>query len=171
MEEKVLNRKIQEDVQDKKLTKFLFQAVTFFLDGNVYALDIADIQEIIFPRKISRIPNTSEKILGVLNLRGSILPVYSLKLILGLPDLMKGKFFIDEEEKFIVILKKQKDVFGVFIDTIYKNITATEENYKTGEMIERWSKNFLFKGVILEGEKEILTIHSDTLMKTIFSLK
>ncbi len=171
MEERVLNKKIDETAEIDKKARVIFQSVAFHLENSIYAMDVMSIQEIIFARKIYRVPNTNEKLLGVLNLRGNILPTYSLKLTLGMEDPMKGLNVVDEEGKFIIMIKKEKDVFGILIDSIYKNIPATEDNYRKGNYIERWSKNILFSGVILEGEKEILVINIDNLLRYIISSK
>lgn len=171
MEDLVLNKKVEEKKENEARTKALFQTVAFKLEMATYAMDVMNIQEIIFARKIYRVPNTNERLLGVLNLRGNILPTYSLKLILGMEDHLKGQNVVNEEDKFIIMLKKDKDVFGVLIDSVYKNIGATEENFRSGANISRWSKNTLFSGVILEGQKEILTIDTENLLKYIISLK
>ncbi len=170
MDQKILNKKIEDRAQEKK-SKVFFQAISFKLDDNIYAMDVMNIVEIIFAHRIYKVPNTDSRLLGVLNLRGNILPVYSLKMILGMEDSVKDRDVIDEEEKFIIMIRKEKDTFGIFIDAIYKNITATEDNYRTGTFIEKWSKNSLFKGVILEEEKEILIVNVESLLKFIVTLK
>lgn len=171
MEEKILNKKAETAAETEKKAKLLFQSIAFRVDKSVYAMDVMHIQEIIFARKIHRVPNTSDALLGVLNLRGNILPVYSLKLVLGLDDQLRGKNVVEEEENFIIMIKKDRDVFGIFIDSVYKTIPVTEDNYKTGKYIEQWSKNTLFSGVVLEEEKEILVINMNSLLKYIVSLK
>jgi chemotaxis signal transduction protein len=170
LEQRILNKKIEEKGQEKKATVF-FQVISFKLDDNIYAMDVMNIVEIIFAHKIYKVPNTDKKLLGVLNLRGNILPVYSLKMILGMNDSVSDRDVIEEEDKFIIMIKKEKDTFGILIDAIYKNIAATEDNYRTGTFIERWSKNSLFKGVILQQEKEILVVNVETLLKYIITLK
>ncbi len=173
MEEKILNRKAgpSEGASDQKTVRTLFQSVAFRIDSGLYALDVMNIQEIIFARKIYRVPNTPHTLLGVLNLRGNILPVYSLKLILGLTDHLRGRTVIEEEEKFIIMIRKDRDVFGLFIDSVYKTIPATEDNFKSGRNIEQWSRNGLFSGVILEEQKEILVLDIDHLLEYSISLK
>lgn len=171
MEEKVLNKKIDDTSLVEKKIKTLFQSIAFYLDKGLYAMDVQYIQEIIFSKAIYQVPNTNEKLLGVLKLRGSILPVYSLKLILGLEDSAKGKIVVEDEEKFIIMIKKEKDIFGILLDSIYKNIAATEDNFKAGKYIEKLSKNTLYNGVILDDNKEIFMINVDQLLKYIISLK
>jgi purine-binding chemotaxis protein CheW len=171
LEEKVLNKKIEDIKQSEVKAKVYFQSIAFKLESSIYAMDVMNIQEIIFARKINKVPNTNEVLLGVLNLRGNILPTYSLKLILGMEDSSRGLDEVSDEEKFIIMIKKDRDSFGILIDSIYKNLPATEDNFSSGQYIERWSRNTLFSGVILDGDKEILVVNIDNLLKYIISLK
>ncbi len=170
MDQKILNKRIEEKDQVKKST-ILFQSISFKLDSSIYAMDVMNIVEIIFAHKIYKVPNTDSKLLGVLNLRGNILPVYSLKMVLGMEDPVVNKGIIEEEDKFIIMIRKEKDTFGILIDGIYKNIAATEDNYREGGFLEKWSKNSLFKGVILEDNLEILIVNVENLLKYIITLK
>lgn len=170
---KILNKKIVSKDESASLkTKVLFQAIAFYLGDNIYALDIMNIKDIITFRTTYKVPNTTEKLLGVLNLRGEILPLYSLKLILEMEDSMKNKNLLKEDEdQFVITVKKDKDIFAIPIDGIYKNVSATEENFRGSAYLNKWSKNYLFDGVILEEDKEILTINIDNLLQYMVSLK
>lgn len=170
---KILNKKTKEaQLEESQMkNKDIFQSIAFYLEDHVYAMDVMDIDSIITVKKIYKVPNTNEMLLGVLNLRGNILPIYSLKLILGMNDPFKGKNIIDDADRYIVMVKKGHDIFGIMIDDIYNNISATESNFREGNNLKKWSKNNLFKGVILEKEKEVLVINIDNLLKYMISLK
>ncbi|OHD54217.1 MAG: hypothetical protein A2Y33_13005 [Spirochaetes bacterium GWF1_51_8] len=170
-ENKILNKKIDKEQNTLRNQNILFQGIAFYLDDNIYTLDVMYIRSIITVKKIFRVPNTTEKVLGVLNLRGSILPVYSLKMILELDDPLKNQNVITDEEKFIIMVNKDKDVFGIMIDSIYKKIVATNENYREGNFLKQWAKNFIFGGVLLDEDKEILVINIENMLKYMISLK
>ena len=55
------------------------QYVTFLLDDEIYALDVAHAREIVEVPRLTRMPNAPDWIRGVMNLRGSIVPVIDLK--------------------------------------------------------------------------------------------
>jgi len=59
------------------------QYLTFFAAGERYAIDILDVKEIIEVGRITRVPMTPEYIRGVINLRGSVVPVVELSSRLG----------------------------------------------------------------------------------------
>lgn len=60
--------------------------VSFAVDGQEYAIDIADVQEIVqVPEAITALPNVPSHVLGVISLRQRLLPLVSLRTLFGLP--------------------------------------------------------------------------------------
>lgn len=60
--------------------------LTFYLAGEEYGLEILKVREIIGMLPITRVPRTAGHILGVINLRGKVIPVIDLRLKFGLPS-------------------------------------------------------------------------------------
>jgi purine-binding chemotaxis protein CheW len=60
------------------------QHLSFFLSGEEYALGILQVKEIIEYDTVTRIPGTAAWVRGVINLRGSVLPVVDLAVKLGM---------------------------------------------------------------------------------------
>jgi purine-binding chemotaxis protein CheW len=60
------------------------QFLTFMLAGEEYGVDILRVQEIKGWDKVTRIPHTPEYVLGVINLRGAIVPILDLRRRFGL---------------------------------------------------------------------------------------
>ncbi len=170
---KILNKRVGGDIDEQQVkSNVYFQGIAFYLGKSLFCMDIMSIRDIIAAKKIYKVPNTTDKLLGTINLRGEILPVYSLKLVLSIPDNIAGKNIIEEEEdKFIITVKKDRDIFGIFVDAIYKNMVATEENYREGNYLQKWSKNYLFNGVLLDEDNEILVLNIENLLRHLISLK
>jgi len=60
------------------------QYLTFKLDDEVFALDISKVREVLDITAITRVPRTPEFMSGVINLRGSVVPVVDLRLKFGM---------------------------------------------------------------------------------------
>jgi purine-binding chemotaxis protein CheW len=60
------------------------QYLTFMLAGEEYGVAILQVQEIKGWDKVTRIPHTPEYVLGVINLRGAVVPILDLRRRLGL---------------------------------------------------------------------------------------
>jgi len=60
------------------------QYLTFTLGDEVYAIDVVKVREILEFTSISKVPQTPEFMRGVINLRGSVVPVIDLRLNFGM---------------------------------------------------------------------------------------
>ncbi|HEY3308514.1 MAG TPA: chemotaxis protein CheW [Desulfuromonadaceae bacterium] len=60
------------------------QYLTFKLDEEVFALDVAKVREILEESSITKVPQTPDFMRGVINLRGSVVPVIDLRLKFGM---------------------------------------------------------------------------------------
>jgi purine-binding chemotaxis protein CheW len=60
------------------------QYLTFMLAGEEYGVDILRVQEIKGWDKVTRIPHTADYVLGVINLRGAVVPILDLRRRFGL---------------------------------------------------------------------------------------
>ncbi len=101
------------------------QHLTFSLGDELYAVDILCVQEIRAWETVTRIPNTAEYIKGVINLRGSILPVID----------MRQYFMIDDieylETTVVIVISIEIDdreiQVGIVVDMVSDVIRFTEE--------------------------------------------
>ena len=65
------------------------QYLTFELDKETFALDVAKVREILDSPTITKVPQTPDYMRGVINLRGSVVPVIDLKLKFGMSETEK----------------------------------------------------------------------------------
>lgn len=72
--------------------------VSFSVAGQEYALDIAEVQEIVqMPESLSVLPNAPAHVMGVMSLRHRLLPLVSLRRLFGLPGSTEG-----EQQRIVV---------------------------------------------------------------------
>ncbi len=88
------------------------QLVGFRLDEEDYAIAITKIQEIILMKPITRIPQAPNFIEGLINLRGSVIPIVHLRKRFGLPP----REFDDETRTIVVNLHDR--TFGCIVDAV-----------------------------------------------------
>jgi purine-binding chemotaxis protein CheW len=60
------------------------QYLTFKLEDEIFSLDIAKVREVLDFTKVTKVPRTPDFMLGVINLRGSVVPVVDMRLKFGL---------------------------------------------------------------------------------------
>ncbi|RXS95144.1 chemotaxis protein CheW [Silvibacterium dinghuense] len=88
------------------------QYLTFTLDDHDYGLELFKIQEIRGYAPITPIPNLPPHVRGVMNLRGTVLPVIDLRMKFRLPAIEYNKFTV------IVIALVEEKVVGLLVDAI-----------------------------------------------------
>ncbi|HZE87141.1 MAG TPA: chemotaxis protein CheW [Methylomirabilota bacterium] len=133
--------------QDEQHTN-MKQIVVFVLDDEEYGLSITDIYEVVTLQKITPVPNSPEFILGVINLRGKIVPVL---------DLEKG-FHLQRVTKIapqhIIITENEKKVlFGVQVDRVTEVLKVSEDQIKPApKLVTTKIAADYIKGVVVLGE-------------------
>ncbi len=89
------------------------QIVTFFLAGEEYALAITAIREIIGPAVPTRLPHAPGRVLGLINLRGVVIPVFDPKRWFGL-EVTAGPALAT------IIAEWQGGAFGLAVDSVHQ---------------------------------------------------
>jgi purine-binding chemotaxis protein CheW len=82
----------------------------FSLGGDTYAIPVALLMEIIISRKIFSVPSTPSHVLGVINLRGNIIPIIDIRPALSLP--------LQSVPGQIAIFKHGAVTFGIVVDNV-----------------------------------------------------
>lgn len=101
--------------EEKKWDDF-WQLVCFKLAEEEYAVDITHVQEVIRVQRITSIPQMPDFVLGVVNIRGNVVPVFDLRRRFSLQE----KEF-DNSTKMLVA-KIGPDLISVIVDEILDNI-------------------------------------------------
>lgn len=105
------------------------QLVAFKLGREEYGISILQVQEIKRMTDITRVPHTPDYLKGVMNLRGSVLPVFDLKKRLDLPD----NEYSDDAR--IVIVKVDEVTLGVIVDAVSEVLTIGQENIEPPQVV------------------------------------
>jgi purine-binding chemotaxis protein CheW len=99
------------------------QYLVFRLGNEEYGIDIHKITTIVEKNmNISRVPKTPAFVKGVINLRGEVIPVISLRLKFGLPDDTFG------ENTRIIIVKLEDVTAGLLVDSVAEVLMLDENS-------------------------------------------
>lgn len=92
------------------------QFLTFQLSEEVFALDIAKVREVLEFIKVTKVPQTPEMMIGVINLRGSVVPVIDLRLKFGMGA---GERTVNTCIIIIeVIIEEETTLIGGLVDSV-----------------------------------------------------
>jgi purine-binding chemotaxis protein CheW len=90
------------------------QYIEFGIGNENYAIKISDIHEIIKVQSITEIPNCQHYVKGVINLRGKIVPVISLRKLFALPEIETTR------QTRIVVVNHLEESVGIIVDRVNK---------------------------------------------------
>jgi len=97
------------------------QYLAFQLDDEEYALDIKQISEIIKAREFTEIPRSPEFVLGIISLRGVVVPVFDLRCRLNL-----GAAEITVNSR-IVVCQSDEVTVGLLVDNINQVVNLVKD--------------------------------------------
>ncbi|MFT4080056.1 chemotaxis protein CheW [Rhodomicrobium lacus] len=122
------------------------QFISFSIGGEEYAIDITAVREIRGWSGTTALPNQPDYVLGVMNLRGTIIPVYDLKLRFGTGATEAAK------SKIVIIVAIRERTVGLLVDAVSDILTIeTSEIRPVPEMDRGAVAEFLSGIVSVEG--------------------
>jgi purine-binding chemotaxis protein CheW len=90
----------------------LTEYVTIVLDGQLFGLPIAGVQDVFMPELLTRVPLSSPEIAGILNLRGRIVTALDLRCRLGLAPRQEGV------RSMAVGIEWRGESYGLLVDAV-----------------------------------------------------
>ena len=135
----------------------MIECVTFILEKQKYAVDIMRIREVREWETVREIPNSPAEIMGILDIRGKIVPIFDLKIKFGF-----GANEIDED-KAVIILKYGSNRIGFVVDSVSDIEKLSEDEIKdVGSFKETISTEYI-QSVFTKDGHVIMMIDADEL--------
>lgn len=135
------------------------QYLTFNLDGEVFAIEVSKVREILDHTELTRIPQMPTFMCGVINLRGSVVPVVDMRIKFGLPT-------IDETVDTCIIIVEvcidnETSVLGALVDSVQEVIDIDGDQIEEPpRMGSRMNSDFLH-GMGKYDERFIMILNID----------
>lgn len=118
------------------------QFIVIKLGDEQYGIDIKYIDNIVRMQHITRVPKVDEYLKGVINLRGEVIPVMSIRIKMGLePD-------VETKSSRIIILKlEQQGTIGVIVDEVKEVVTLENDRIEKMAYDSKDEKTTFLSGV------------------------
>ncbi|VAW52504.1 Positive regulator of CheA protein activity (CheW) [hydrothermal vent metagenome] len=111
----------------------VIQYLTFTLDNEAFATEISRVREVLEYTQITRVPCAPEYMMGVINLRGSVVPVVDLRLQFGMAT---SDLTVDTRVIIIeVIIDGKTTVLGTLADSVQEVIDLKREQMEPAPSI------------------------------------
>jgi len=142
----------------------LDQYLTFMLAGEEYGIDILRVQEIRGWSGATPIPNMPDFILGVMNLRGTVVPVIDLRKHLKLESIPFGKTTV----VIVVRIKDEEEhserTMGIVVDAVSEVHNIASSDMKPAPEFGSALNTDAIKGLATSDERMLIILEIDQLM-------
>lgn len=110
------------NLSDVKTEQEAIQYIVIKLGNEQYGIDIKYVDNIVRMQHITRVPKVADYLKGVINLRGEVIPVMSLRIKMELPadELTKAT-------RIIILKLEQHGTIGVIVDEVKEVVTLSQE--------------------------------------------
>ncbi|MFO1263854.1 MAG: chemotaxis protein CheW [Rhodoferax sp.] len=134
--------------------------LTFKLDQEEYGIDILKVQEIRGYEPPTRVANAPSFIKGVMNLRGTIVPIVDLRLKFNCSKAEYNTFTV------VIILNLRSRIVGVVVDSVSDVMELQPENLKSAPEIESAIDSSAVQGLGSLGDRMLILLDIERLMLT-----
>lgn len=136
------------------------EILSFRLGQEEYGIDIQKVQELRSYGAVTHIANAPEHLKGVVNLRGTIVPIVDMRIKFKLSEPRYDQFTV------VIVLNLGRRVIGMVVDSVSDVVTLAPEQIKPApEMGARLDTGYLI-GLGMLGERMLILVDLERLMSS-----
>jgi purine-binding chemotaxis protein CheW len=129
----------------------ILQWVTFHLENEKYGIKVMQVQEVLRMTEIAPVPGAPHYVIGIINLRGSVVTVIDTRRRFGLMDVE------NDDETRIVIVEANNNVVGILVDSVAEVVDLKISDIETAPNVGNDESSKYIQGVSSR-ENELLIL-------------
>lgn len=138
--------------------------LTFKLDGDNFAVDVLKTREIVDLRAVTKVPQCPEFMLGVINLRGSVVPVIDLRLKFGMEKAEASQttciVVMD------VLLNEESLIVGAMVDSVEEVLELDDTQIEPAPRIGTRLNSEFIRGMGKQDDQFLIILDIDRVFST-----
>lgn len=139
----------------------LVQLVSFHLDNEEYGVEVLKVREIIRMINITHMPNTPHYVEGIINLRGKVIPIISMRKRFGLMDIE-----VDSHTR-VIIMDVSGELLGFTVDAVSEVIRVSASEVQPAPSVAAGGIGQEYiEGVINHGERLLVLLNLDMMFSS-----
>jgi purine-binding chemotaxis protein CheW len=141
------------------------QFLTFALGLEHYAVGVGSVREVLEKNEITRMPKTPDYMRGIINIRGSVVPIIDLRLKLGLPvieDTVDTCIIVTEME----LEDNEMMVLGLMVDSVDEVVEIKSDEIAPAPRIGHRIDTDFIAGIGKLEERFIIILNSSEIFET-----
>ena len=134
------------------------QFLTFTLQDEEFGIEILRVQEIKGISRITPIPNMPGYIRGVMNLRGTVVPIIDLRAKFLMPEAEYNQFTV------IIVVTIGDKVVGLVVDAVSDVLNVAEDHIESAPNLGDDADTSFMTGIAKSGERLVTLLNMDKLV-------
>mgnify|MGYP002619672644 CR=1 FL=1 len=144
----------------RELRGDLNQYVAFRIAGEMHGLPISDIAEIAKPFETTPVPRTASFVLGIGNVRGTVLPVIDLPLRLQLRPVQRNR------DTRVLIVRHEEDLYGLVVDAVRGVVSIAPEDLEEAPGAIAGTRGEFIEALARHGGEIMVILELATVLRT-----
>lgn len=145
------------------------QYLTFILDDEEYGIDILQVQEIRGWSKTRPIPNSPSWLKGIIDLRGSIVPIIDLRERFHIEPLEYGPNTVVIVVRFHDEKNRDQRDLGIVVDAVSEVYSVAPKSVKSAPNVGSAIDEQLIQGIAMINDKIIVLLDMETLREGVLT--
>lgn len=144
----------EETVQDDQAMRLL----VFRLEDEAYGVNVMHVQEVLRITEIAPVPGAPEYVLGIINLRGSVVTVIDTRLRFGL-----GAGETTDDSR-IVVIESEQQVVGILVDSVAEVVDLRSSQIDAAPNVGNEESSRYIQGVATLGDMLLIVVDLNKLL-------
>ncbi|EPX85364.1 chemotaxis protein CheW [Salipiger mucosus] len=139
-------------------TEAQFEFITFSAGNQSFCLEITQIREIRRWTPVTRLPHTPDDVLGVMNLRGAVIPIFDLSARFGLGQTS------DNERNVVIVAACGDTTIGLLVESVSEILSVNKSAIQETPDIKSEAARQAILGVISVGDNVVRVVNLDAVL-------
>ena len=152
-----LKKQAKESTEEQQQQKTYRQLIVFKLMGEEYALPINQVKEIVITPPTANVPHTPDYIVGVANIRGSVLALLDLEVKFGLRH---NEDVNEEKNNFTLVVENEKYKVGLLVKDVPNTLQININDIDSSKEVLQFSSlnEECINGIAKQDDRMIILI-------------
>lgn len=136
----------------------VLQWVTFHLDNETYGVNVMAVKEVLRHTQIAPVPGAPDYVLGIINIRGTVISVINTRRRFGLQDQEPT------DNTRIVIIEVGKHVVGIMVDSVAEVVYLRQSEIETSPTVGKDDGARFIQGVCNKNDELLILVEFEKLL-------
>lgn len=135
-----------------------FQCVTFTLEGEIYGINVMQVQEVLRETEVAPVPGAPHYVIGIINLRGNVVSVIDARTRFGLMSKENDSL------SRIIVIEASSHTIGILVDSVAEVVDIKRSEIETAPNVGNDETSKYIDGVVSRGEQLLILVDLNKLL-------